>query len=88
MQQLDPGQGKTKRAYLWAYRSNDLEGAPRPAAAASMPATSLTGGAVGPLHLESQHPLPAACSLHELIGFPFLPDGFLHPAAGSIYDIV
>jgi transposase len=22
--QLDPGQGKTKRAYLWAYRSNDL----------------------------------------------------------------
>lgn len=29
VQQLDPGQGKTKRAYLWAYRSNDLEGAPR-----------------------------------------------------------
>lgn len=27
--QLDPGQGKTKRAYLWAYRSNDLDpGAP------------------------------------------------------------
>lgn len=25
VQQLDPGQGKTKRAYLWAYRSNDLE---------------------------------------------------------------
>ena len=24
--QLDPGRGKTKRAYLWAYRSNDLEG--------------------------------------------------------------
>jgi transposase len=23
--QLDPGSGKTKRAYLWAYRSNDLE---------------------------------------------------------------
>jgi transposase len=23
VQQLDPGQGKTKRAYLWAYRSND-----------------------------------------------------------------
>lgn len=23
--QLDPGQGKTKKAYLWAYRSNDLE---------------------------------------------------------------
>jgi hypothetical protein len=23
--QLDPGNGKTKRAYLWAYRSNDLE---------------------------------------------------------------
>ncbi len=23
--QLDPGKGKTKRAYLWAYRSNDLE---------------------------------------------------------------
>jgi len=22
--QLDPGQGKTKKAYLWAYRSNDL----------------------------------------------------------------
>lgn len=29
VQQLDPGQGKTKRAYLWAYRSNDLEDAPR-----------------------------------------------------------
>lgn len=29
IQQLDPGEGKTKRAYLWAYRSNDLEGAPR-----------------------------------------------------------
>lgn len=28
VQQLDPGKGKTKRAYLWAYRSNDLEGAP------------------------------------------------------------
>jgi len=24
--QLDPGRGKTKKAYLWAYRSNDLEG--------------------------------------------------------------
>jgi transposase len=23
--QLDPGSGKTKRAYLWAYRSNDLD---------------------------------------------------------------
>ena len=23
--QLDPGNGKTKKAYLWAYRSNDLE---------------------------------------------------------------
>ena len=29
VQQLDPGNGKTKRAYMWAYRSNDLEGAPR-----------------------------------------------------------
>lgn len=29
VQQLDPGQGKTKRAYLWAYRSNDLEEAKR-----------------------------------------------------------
>ncbi|MGI0863882.1 IS66 family transposase, partial [Pseudomonas aeruginosa] len=29
VQQLDPGRGKTKRAYLWAYRSNDLdEGSP------------------------------------------------------------
>ena len=28
VQQLDPGSGKTKRAYLWAYRSNDLTGAP------------------------------------------------------------
>lgn len=26
--QLDPGQGKTKRAYLWAYRSNDLDTGP------------------------------------------------------------
>jgi transposase len=25
---LAPGQGKTQQAYLWAYRSNDLEGAP------------------------------------------------------------
>ena len=29
VQQLDPGSGKTKRAYMWAYRSNDLENAPR-----------------------------------------------------------
>lgn len=28
VQQLDPGKGKTKRAYLWAYRSNDLTGSP------------------------------------------------------------
>jgi transposase len=28
VQQLDPGKGKTKRAYLWAYRSNDLEHGP------------------------------------------------------------
>jgi len=27
--QLDPGRGKTKKAYLWAYRSNDLEAGPR-----------------------------------------------------------
>ncbi len=27
--QLDPGSGKTQRAYLWAYRSNDLESGPR-----------------------------------------------------------
>ncbi len=27
--QLDPGKGKTKRAYLWAYRSNDLEAGSR-----------------------------------------------------------
>jgi transposase len=26
--QLDPGAGKTKRAYLWAYRSNDLDTGP------------------------------------------------------------
>ena len=26
--QLDPGKGKTKRAYLWAYRSNNLETGP------------------------------------------------------------
>jgi len=29
VQQLDPGTGKTKRAYLWAYRSNDLDPVPR-----------------------------------------------------------
>lgn len=28
IQQLDSGAGKTKRAYLWAYRSNDLCGSP------------------------------------------------------------
>ena len=28
VQQLDPGQGKTRRAYLWAYRSNVLGGDP------------------------------------------------------------
>ena len=28
MQQLAPGKGKTKRAYLWAYRSNDLDDGP------------------------------------------------------------
>ncbi|TYP69484.1 transposase IS66 family protein [Nitrosomonas communis] len=27
--QLDPGNGKTRKAYLWAYRSNDLEAGPR-----------------------------------------------------------
>ncbi|WP_299083001.1 IS66 family transposase [uncultured Paraglaciecola sp.] len=27
--QLDPGKGKTKKSYLWAYRSNDLEPGPR-----------------------------------------------------------
>jgi transposase len=27
--QLDPGKGKTKKAYLWAYRSNDLEPGPQ-----------------------------------------------------------
>jgi transposase len=26
--QLDPGRGKTRKAYLWAYRSNDLESGP------------------------------------------------------------
>ncbi len=26
--QLDPGKGKTRRAYLWAYRSNDLDTGP------------------------------------------------------------
>lgn len=26
--QLDPGSGKTKRAYLWAYRSNDFDAGP------------------------------------------------------------
>ena len=26
--QLDPGQGRTKRAYLWAWRSNDLDTGP------------------------------------------------------------
>jgi transposase len=29
MPQLDPGKGKTKKAYLWAYRSNDLQPGPR-----------------------------------------------------------
>jgi hypothetical protein len=28
VQQLDPGKGKTKRAYLWAYRSNSLDEGP------------------------------------------------------------
>jgi transposase len=28
VQQLDPGKGKTKRTYLWAYRSNDLDEGP------------------------------------------------------------
>ena len=27
--QLDPGKGKTRKSYLWAYRSNDLESEPR-----------------------------------------------------------
>ena len=41
--QLDPGSGKTKKAYLWTYRSNDLEPGPpivvfdyQPGRAASM----------------------------------------------------
>ncbi|MBK8815637.1 MAG: IS66 family transposase [Methylococcaceae bacterium] len=29
MPQLAPGNGKTKKAYLWAYRSNDLQPGPR-----------------------------------------------------------
>jgi transposase len=29
MPQLDPGSGKTRKAYLWAYRSNDLQPNPR-----------------------------------------------------------
>ena len=29
VRQLAPGTGKTKRAYLWGYRSNDLEAGPR-----------------------------------------------------------
>ena len=28
VKQLDPGAGKTKRAYLWRYRSNDLDEGP------------------------------------------------------------
>lgn len=28
VQQLDPGKGKTKRAYFWVYRSNDLDHGP------------------------------------------------------------
>lgn len=28
VQQLDPGKGKTKRGYLWAYRSNSLDEGP------------------------------------------------------------
>lgn len=27
--QLEPGSGKTRKAYLWAYRSNDLQAGPR-----------------------------------------------------------
>lgn len=27
--QLEPGRGKTRKAYLWAYRSNDLDAVPR-----------------------------------------------------------
>ena len=27
--QLNPGRGKTRKAYLWAYRSNDLDSGPR-----------------------------------------------------------
>lgn len=26
--QLEPGRGKTRKAYLWAYRSNDLDSGP------------------------------------------------------------
>jgi len=29
IKQLDPGKGKTKKAYLWAYRTNDLDVAAR-----------------------------------------------------------
>lgn len=42
--QPDPGSGKTKKAYLWAYRSNDLQPGPgsssstiKPVVAAGMP---------------------------------------------------
>ena len=29
VEQLDPGRGKTRKAYLWVYRSNDLDAGPR-----------------------------------------------------------
>ena len=28
VKQLDPGAGKARRAYLWSYRSNDLDAGP------------------------------------------------------------
>lgn len=46
VRQLDPGQGKTRTAYLWGYRSSEFDTGPplpclitKPAAAASMQAT-------------------------------------------------
>ena len=51
--QLEPGNGKTRKAYLWAYRSNDFDPGPRiiastikPAAVAGMRITFCKTGKV------------------------------------------
>ena len=94
--QLDPGKGKTKRAYLWAYRSNHLEpGAPivvfefQPSRSGIHAQTFLTGWQgylmvddyAGYKHLFKQGITELACLAHARRKFFDLHAANQHPVA-------